>query len=422
MFKTMKQLFTPSNKDLRHRIYFTFVALAIFIIGCSIRVPGTNNVSSNLGFLELLNSMGGGAFKKFSIFALGVMPYITASIIMQLLEMDIFPYFADLAKQGHTGRQKLNQITRYMGIAFAFVEGYAFSFAFYGKTGSPLDYLYISVILTAGTAFLLWLGDQITEKGIGNGISLIIMAGIIATLPEMFVTAFQSLVTFGGAQQTVFGILKFVLFVLIYVGILVGVIFIQESERRIPIQYANKSTKSYSQNQSYVPIKINSANVMPVIFASSLLSIPSILAVVINKEGFSLFIQKYISYTTVTGFILYTVLIFLFSYFYTFIQMRPDEFSKNLQENGGYIPGVRPGKETEKYLSTILSRITVLGATFLTVIAGMPILFSALSDLPTSVSIGGTGILIVVGVALETYKQLEGSLLARNYKKGYSRR
>lgn len=422
MFKTMKQLFTPSNKDLRHRIYFTFVALAVFIIGCSIRVPGTNNVSSNLGFLELLNSMGGGAFKKFSIFALGVMPYITASIIMQLLEMDIFPYFADLAKQGHTGRQKLNQITRYMGIVFAFVEGYAFSFAFYGKTGSPLDYLYISVILTAGTAFLLWLGDQITEKGIGNGISLIIMAGIIATLPEMFVTAFQSLVTFGGAQQTVFGILKFVLFVLIYVGILVGVIFIQESERRIPIQYANKSTKSYSQNQSYVPIKINSANVMPVIFASSLLSIPSILAVVINKEGFSLFIQKYISYTTVTGFILYTVLIFLFSYFYTFIQMRPDEFSKNLQENGGYIPGVRPGKETEKYLSTILSRITVLGATFLTVIAGMPILFSALSDLPTSVSIGGTGILIVVGVALETYKQLEGSLLARNYKKGYSRR
>ncbi|MBP3840966.1 MAG: preprotein translocase subunit SecY [Bacilli bacterium] len=422
MFKTMKQLFTPSNKDLRHRIYFTFFALAIFIIGCSIRVPGTNAVSNNLDFLELLNSMGGGAFKRFSIFALGVMPYITASIIMQLLEMDIFPYFADLAKQGHTGRQKLNQITRYMGIVFAFIEGYAFSFAFYGKSGNPLDYLYISVILTAGTAFLLWLGDQITEKGIGNGISLIIMAGIIATLPEMFVTAFQSLVTFGGAQQTVFGILKFVIFVLIYIAILVGIIFIQESERRIPIQYANKSTNSYSQSQSYVPIKINSANVMPVIFASSLLSIPSILAVVIRKESFSLFVQKYISYTTPTGFILYTVLIFLFSYFYTFIQMRPDEFSKNLQENGGYIPGVRPGKETEKYLGTILSRITVLGAAFLTVIAGLPILFSAVSSLPTSVSIGGTGILIVVGVALETYRQLEGSLLARNYKKGYSRR
>ncbi len=422
MFKTLKQLTSPSNKDLRHRIYFTFFALAIFIIGCSIRVPGTENVSSNLGFLELLNSMGGGAFKRFSIFALGVMPYITASIIMQLLEMDIFPYFSDLAKQGHTGRQKLNQITRYMGIVFAFIEGYAFSFAFYGKSASALDYLYISVVLTAGTAFLLWLGDQITEKGLGNGVSLLIMAGIIATLPEMFVTAFKSLVTFSTAQVAVFGILKFVLFVLIYVGILVGVIFIQESERRIPIQYANKSSRSFTQNQSYVPIKINSANVMPVIFASSLLSIPSIIAAVVNKEGFSLFVQKYISYTTPTGFIIYTILIFLFSYFYTFIQMRPDEFSKNLQENGGYIPGVRPGKETEKYLTTILARITVLGAVFLTVIAGIPIIFSAVSSLPTSVSIGGTGILIVVGVALETYKQLEGSLLTRNYKKGYSRR
>ena len=422
MFKTMKQLFTPTNKDLRHRIYFTFAVLAIFIIGCSIRVPKTQSLKTNLGFLELLNSMGGGAFKKFSIFALGVMPYITASIIMQLLEMDIFPYFSDLAKQGHTGRQKLNQITRYMGIAFAFIEGYAFAFAFYGKTGSPMDYLYIAVILTAGTAFLLWLGDQITQKGIGNGISLIIMAGIIATLPEMFIKAFNSLVQFNGAQATTFGIVKFVIFTIIYIGIVIGVIFVQESERRIPIQYANKSSNSLTQKQTYVPVKVNSANVMPVIFASSLLSIPSIIATVINKSGFKLFVDKYISYTTVTGFIIYAVLIFLFSYFYTFIQMKPEEFSKNLQENGGYIPGVRPGKETEKYLGTILSRITVLGAVFLTVIAGIPIIFSAVSSLPQEVTIGGTGILIVVGVALETYKQLEGSLLTRNYKRGYTRR
>ena len=207
-----------------------------------------------------------------------------------------------------------------------------------------------------------------------------------------------------------------------YIGIVVGVIFFQESERRIPIQYANKSSNSLTQKQTYVPVKVNSANVMPVIFASSLLSIPSIIARVINKEGFTLFVEKYISYTTVTGFIIYAVLIFLFSYFYTFIQMRPEEFSKNLQENGGYIPGVRPGKETEKYLGTILSRITVLGAVFLTVIAGIPIIFSAVSSLSTSVTIGGTGILIVVGVALETYKQLEGSLLTRNYKRGYTRR
>lgn len=422
MNKTMKQLFTPANKDIRHRIYFTLLCLAIFIVGCSIRVPGTKNVSSNLGFLELLNSMGGGAFKNFSIFALGVMPYITASIIMQLLEMDIVPYFSDLAKQGYTGRQKLNRITRYLGILFAFIEGYAFAFAFYGKTGNAIEYLYIATILTAGTAFLLWLGDEITEKGIGNGISLIIMAGIIATLPEMFITAFTSLVTGKTAQAITFGVVKFILFVILYLAILIGVVFIEESERRLPVQYANKSASSYEKNTSYMPIKVNSANVIPVIFASSVMSIPSIIATVANKEGLTLFVQKYLNYSSVTGFIIYIVLIFLFSYFYTFIQMRPDEFAKNLQENGGYIPGIRPGKDTEKYLIKILSRITVIGAFFLSILAGIPIIFSAVSSLPTSVSIGGTGLLIVVGVALETYKQLEGSLLTRQYRRSYRRR
>lgn len=422
MFKTMKQLLAPTNKDLRHRIYFTLTVLMIFILGCSIRVPGTENLTSNLGFLELINSMGGGAFKNFSIFALGVMPYITASIIMQLLELDIVPYFSDLTKQGHTGRQKLNQITRYIGIAFAFIEGYAFSFAFIGKTGNPLQYLYIATILTAGTAFLLWLGDQISQKGIGNGISLIIMAGIISTLPQMFITAFQGLVTFGTAQALILGLAKFILFVIVYIAILVGVIFVQQSERRIPIQYANKSTSTGLKNQSYMPIKINAAGVMPVIFASSLLSIPAIISSVIKKESFILFVEKYLTYTTPVGFIIYVILIFLFSYFYTFIQMKPEEFSKNLQENGGYIPGIRPGKETEQYVSKILSRLTILGSLFLVIIAGLPILFSKVTNLPTSVSIGGTGLLIVVGVALETFRQLEGSLLTRNYKRGYSRR
>ncbi len=418
----MKQLFTKANKDLRNRIYFTLGILAIFILGCQIRVPGTENVTSNLGFLELLNSMGGGAFKKFSIFALGVMPYITASIMMQLLEMDIIPYISDLAKQGHTGRQKLNRITRYVGILFAFVEGYAFAFAFYGKSGTPLNYLYISTVLAAGTAFLLWLGDEITEKGVGNGISLIIMAGIIATLPSMFITAFTSLVTGATAQILALGIAKFVVFVLIYLAILIGVIFVQESERRIPIQYANKSTSSYEKSASYMPIKINTANVIPVIFASSLMSIPSIIAAAVNNDSVTLIVQKYLNYQTPVGFAIYVVFIFIFSYFYTFIQMKPDEFAKNLQENGGYIPGIRPGKDTENYLAKVLSRITVLGAFFLCIIAGLPIIFSKVTDLPTSVSIGGTGLLIVVGVALETYKQLEGSLLTRNYRKGYRRR
>ncbi len=423
MFKTMKQLFAPTNKDLRHRIYFTLVALMIFILGISIRVPGTNDLGNNLGFLELLNTMGGGALKNFSIFALGVMPYITASIIMQLLQMDIIPYFTELSKQGPTGRQKLNQITRYVGIAFSFIEGYAFAFAFIGKSGDPMEYLYISTVLTAGTAFLLWLGDQITQKGIGNGTSLIIMAGIIATLPQMFATAFQSLVNFDTVQLTALGITKFILFVVVYFAIIIGMIYVQESERRVPIQYANKSTSAYGKaGQSFMPIKVNTAGVIPVIFASSLISIPGIIARVINNETFSMIVSKYLTYQTPVGFILYVLLIFAFAYFYTFIQVKPEEFAKNLQENGGYIPGVRPGEETKKYLSKILSRLTVLGALFLVIIAGIPILFSNFTSLPTTVSIGGTGLLIVVGVALETYKQLEGSLLARGYKRGYSRR
>lgn len=424
MFNSMKQLFTPTNKDLRHRIYFTLGALMIFILGISIRVPGTKDLTSNLGFLELINTMGGGALKNFSIFALGVMPYITASIIMQLLQMDVIPYFSELSKQGPTGRQKINQITRYMGIIFAFIEGYAFAFAFIGKTGTPMQYLYISIVLTAGTAFLLWLGDQITQKGIGNGMSLIIMAGIIATLPQMFIDAFKNLIVFEGTTQVItLGIVKFLIFVIIYFAIVIGVIFVQESERRIPIQYANKSTSAFgSAAQSFMPIRINSAGVIPVIFASSLLSIPSILAQVIKKEAFSVFVQKYLTYTTPVGFLIYIVFIFFFAYFYTFVQLKPEEFAKNLQENGGYIPGIRPGEETRKHVSKVLSRLTVLGASFLVVIAGLPILFSKFTSLPTSVSIGGTGLLIVVGVALETYKQLEGSILSRSYKRGYSRR
>ena len=422
MFKTMKQLFTPSNKDLRKRVYFTLGALMIFILGISIRVPGTEDLDQNLSFLELLNTMGGGAIKNFSIFALGVMPYITASIIMQLLQMDIIPYFTELSKQGPTGRQKLNQITRYMGILFAFIEGYAFAFAFIGKSGDPLEYLYISTVLTAGTSFLLWLGDQITQKGIGNGTSLIIMAGIIATLPQMFVTAFQSLVTFDTAQVAALGITKFVLFVIVYFAVVIGMIFVQESERRIPIQYANKSTQAFGKaGGSFMPIKINTAGVIPVIFASSLISIPGIIAQVIKNETFAVVVSKYLSYTTPTGFLIYVVLIFLFAYFYTFIQVKPDEFAKNLNENGGYIPGIRPGEETKNYIIKVLSRLTVLGALFLVIIAGIPILFSSFTSMPTTVSIGGTGLLIVVGVALETYKQLEGSLLARNYKRGYRR-
>ncbi len=422
MFSVFKQLGNKENKDLRVRIYFTLAMLFIFVLGISVRVPGTSTLNTNYDFLQLINTLGGGALNNFSIFALGVMPYITAQIIIQLLEMDIIPYFADLAKQGATGRQKLNQISRYIGILFAFIEGYAFSYAFIGKTGSPIDYLYIATVLTAGTSFLLWIGDQVTRKGLGNGISLIIMGGIIATLPGMFIDVFNNTIVTGTAQQVTLGIIKFVLFVVVYLAIIVGVVFEERAERRIPIQYANKSTGYGNNAQSFMPIKINAAGVMPVIFASSLSIIPSVLATVAQSEKITLFVQKYLTYNTPVGFVIYVILIFIFAYFYTFVAIKPEEFAKNLQENGGYIPGIKPGEETKQYLSKVLSRITVLGGTFLTILAALPIIFQKVSTLPTTVSIGGTGLLIVVGVALETYKQLEGSLLTRSYKRGYSRR
>lgn len=430
MFRTMKQLFAPTNKDLQKRILFTLGALMIFVVGTTIQVPGTTKIDTGLGFLELINAMGGGAFKQFSIFALGVMPYITATIIMQLLQMDIIPYFSELAKQGPVGRQKINQISRYMGIVFAFIEGFAFAYAFMGKTAGAFDYLYVATILTAGTAFTLWLGDQITQKGIGNGISLIIMAGIVATLPEMFISAFKGLVL-NSSLNTVLGIVLFILFVILYFVIIIGVIWVQEADRKIPVQYANKSTSAYGGQQSFMPIKINSAGVVPVIFASTFLSIPAAIAQFLKGEafdGFRAFVNNYLSYTTPVGFIIYVVLIFLFGYFYTFIQMKPDELAKNLQDNGGYIPGVRPGKDTENYVSKVLSRLTVVGSSFLTIIAVLPIVFQVVVnmipnlELTSNVTIGGTGLLIVVGVALETYKQLEGSLVTRSYRKGYSRR
>ena len=423
MFATLKQIFKPQNKDLRKRILFTLVCLFIFKLGTTIIVPGIDKDSlgtDNLGFLELINVMGGGAMEKFSIFSLGVMPYISASIIVQLLQIDIIPYFSELAKQGQVGRNKLNTITRYLGILIAFIQGCMYAFAFV-QTDNSLVLLEYAAVLTAGTAFLLWLGDQITQKGIGNGISLIIMAGIIMTIPTMFMEVWNAVVTTGTVQETSLGVVTFIAFIIVYIAILLGVIFEETSERRIPIQYANKSTSAYGATHNYIPFKLNSAGVMPVIFASALISIPGIIAGVIKNDGFQLFVSKYLSFNSGTGFALYIICIILFSYFYTFLQVKPKELSENLQKNGGYIPGIRPGEETVKYISTVLKRITIVGAIFLSVIAGLPIVFGWFSNLPTSVSIGGTGVIIIVGVALETYKQLESQLVTRSYTKGRRR-
>ena len=293
MFATFKQIFRSSNKDLRKRILFTLGVLFIFALGNSITIPGMDVINSDIGFLELFNALSGGGLKQFSIFALGVMPYISASIIIQILQMDIIPYFSELKEMGEEGRRKIAKITRYMGLGIAFLQGIFYPMMFVGKTLEPIFYLQVSLILTAGTAFLLWLGDEITNKGIGNGMSLIIMAGIVNTLPSMFVNVYQSLIP--DAANALIAWLSFGLFILLYIGIIVGVIFVQEAERRIPIQYSNRSSSSYGGQQTFLPLRLNSAGVMPVIIASVIMGIPTILNYFIKNEAVTSFFNNYLS-------------------------------------------------------------------------------------------------------------------------------
>lgn len=413
MFRGISQLFSKSNKDLRKRIYFTLACLGLFCLGTTITIPWASKIYSDLHFLEIFNLMSGGGLQNFSIFALGVSPYITASIITQLLQMDIIPYFKELKEQGYVGRQKINKITRYLSIVLAFIQAYALCL-FYMKSLGTMEIIKTALVMTAGTSFCLWLGDEITRKGIGNGTSMIIMAGIIQSMPSIFTGAYNSFIN--GEFSALVGIILFIVFILVYLLVLVGIIYIQLAERRIPIQYANRTTSAYGAQQSYLPIKINSAGVMPVIFAQILLTVPSTIVAFTKNETAINFVNKYIVYTSNTGIILYLILILFFGYFYTFMVMNPEEMSKNLNERGGYIPGVRPGTDTSKYISSSISRLTIVGSIFLMAIAILPVIISKFSNLSNSVTIGGTGLLIVVGVAIETYKQIESSLLARSYK------
>ena len=413
MFRGFSQLFSKSNKDLRKRIYFTLFCVGLFCLGTTITIPWASKIYQDLHFLEIFNLMSGGGLQNFSIFALGVSPYITASIITQLLQMDIIPYFKELKEQGYVGRQKINKITRYLSIVLAFIQAYALCI-FYMKSLGTMEMIKTALVMTAGTSFCLWLGDEITKKGIGNGTSMIIMAGIIQSMPSIFVGAFDSFIN--GEFSLTLGIILFIVFILVYLLVLVGIIYIQLAERRIPIQYANRTTSAYGNQQSYLPIKINSAGVMPVIFAQILLTVPSTIVGFIGNEAAINFINNYIVYTSNTGLLLYLILILFFGYFYTFMSMNPEEMSKNLNERGGYIPGIRPGEDTSKYISNSIGKLTIVGSIFLMIIAVLPVLVSKFSGLSNSVTIGGTGLLIVVGVAIETYKQMESSLLARSYK------
>lgn len=413
MFRGFSQIFSKSNKDLRKRIYFTLACLGLFCLGTTVTIPWASQIYQDLGFLEIFNLMSGGGLQNFSIFALGVSPYITASIITQLLQMDIIPYFKDLKDQGYVGRQKMNKITRYLSIVLAFIQAYALC-AFYMKNLGTMEIIKTTLVMTAGTSFCLWLGDEITKKGIGNGSSMIIMAGIIQSMPSIFKGAFNAFIN--GSYSNTLGIILFSTFILVYLLVLVGIIYIQLAERRIPIQYANRSSSAYGAQQSYLPIKINSAGVIPVIFAQILLTIPSTIVAFTKSEKAIEFVNKYIIYSSGTGMILYVLLIVFFGYFYTFMIMNPEEMSKNLNERGGYIPGVRPGNDTTNFISNSMGKLTLVGSFFLMIIAILPVLMSKISGLNSAVTIGGTGLLIVVGVAIETFKQIESSLLARSYK------
>ena len=412
------KLFSKEAKDLRKRILFTLLVLGIYAFGTGITIvwatPWLGTLVDQLDFLGVFNLMSGGGFDRFAIFGLGVTPYINASIVTQLLTMDIIPYFKELKEQGYVGRQKINRITRYLGIILAFIQAYVLT-VFLLDVHDVAEVLKITLVMTAGTSLLLWLGDQITSKGIGNGQSLLIMASIVLSLPAVFTGAYNAFLGPSATITTWVGILLFGVYLLMYLLVIVGIVWITLAERRIPIQYANKTVSAYKESQSYLPLRINYAGVMPVIFASMLLTIPSIVVTIIGNQDAINFVNNYIMYTSVPGFILYIALIVFFSYFYTFMAMNPEEMSKDLNKSGAYIPGVRPGAETTKYISDVVGRLTLVGSLFIAILAGMPILISNLTGLSQSVAIGGTGILIVVGVAIETYKQVQSGLVSRKY-------
>jgi preprotein translocase subunit SecY len=415
--------------DIRRKIVFTLLMLIVFRLGTFIPVPNVNadilKAQDELSVFGVLNTFGGGALQNFSILAMGIMPYITASIIVQLLQMDVVPKFTEWSKQGDVGRRKLAQFTRYFTIVLGLIQAFGMSYGFNNIASGQLienpgfgTYALISIVLTAGTAFLMWLGEQITEKGVGNGISIIIFAGIVAGIPTTVNQIYAQ--QFENAGEKLFLNIIIVLLILIaVVAIVVGTIFIQQALRKIPIQYAKKMSAGRSQTggqSTHLPLKVNAAGVIPVIFAVSFIITPKTIASFFPTNDVTLWIQRVFDYTHPIGMIMYAVLIIAFTYFYAFIQVNPEQMAENLKKQGGYVPGIRPGKSTQEYLTRILYRLTLVGSLFLAAIAVLPVFFINIANLPPSAQIGGTSLLIVVGVALDTMKQLESQLVKRHYK------
>ena len=426
--KTIKAMWT--NKDIRKRILFTLFAFLVYRLGCAITVPGVNTEGlvgslENNSLFAMMSLLGGGGLEQFSVFALGVIPYITASIIIQLLSMDVIPALTELSKSGANGRKKLDQYTRYLAVVFSLVQSisisYSFSHMYSGLFIGGLDtarLLYVSMIFTAGSMFLIWLGDQISAKGIGNGISMVIMAGIVGRLPQQFSSAWSALITSKMAN----GALIFAAYIIMYLLIIVFVTLINTAELRIPIQYTSSSVSlSKNSKMNYLPLKINSASVIPVIFASSLMMAPlQVASFFANGASWYTTMSNWLGMSTWYSVLIYVLLILFFTFFYAKMQINPEQVAENLGKSGAYIPRVRPGKQTEIYVDKALSRITVLGAVSLALIAVLPHLMPLLwPDMPSSMALGGTGMIIVVGVAIETVAQVQGLLTQKAYKKYY---
>ena len=424
------------SKDVRVRIFFTLSILLIYILGLLIAVPGVvaNNVGDALGqndILGIMNMLSGGALDSFSIFALGVSPYITASIIVQLLHMGVLPKLQELSELGEAGKRKINEITRYLGLVLGAVQAYgmivtldnrnAFDFSsIFPDVHIFWSYAYVIAVMLAGTMFVMWLSDQITQKGIGNGVSMIIFAGIVKEIPASYSQVWSILVTGEGAEMFN-GFLQFIAYVLYTAGIILFVIFFERSFRKIPIQQS-KQTFTMQAKMNYLPIKLNPGGVIPVIFAQAVLSAPVTILGFIDSES-----ELYTKLTNILNIshvengwpialIIYIVLIFLFSYMYAHIQIDCEKISENLQKQGSYIPGIRSGSETRTYLNRVLNRVTFLGALSLSFIAAMPYVVPMIFPVLANTSFGGTGLIIVCGVALETCSQMDGYVAERNYR------
>ena len=417
MFGSLQQAFKVG--DLRTKLLYTLMMLLVFRVGAHIAVPGINAeaiqqlLSGQLfGFFDIIS---GGAFKRFSIFAMSITPYINASIIMQLLKV-VIPRLDELSKEGDEGRKVITQYTRYGTVILAFVQGLGMAFAL-GRSGAILtpgfvSYMVIVMSLTAGTIFLMWIGERITENGIGNGISLIIFAGIVSRLPSQVSGVIQELA--GG----IIGYFNILLFIVLALAIIAAIIAVNEGQRRLPIQYAKRvvGRKLYGGQSTFLPLKVNAAGVIPIIFAMALMMFPATIGSWMPQTSkFNMFLSTYFNFGSVAYNLVYALLIVFFTYFYVAIIFNPMDVAENIKKYGGFVPGLRPGRPTAEYIDKVLSKLTLAGGTFLALIAILPNFVMGLTGI-TSLWFGGTALLIVVGVALDTMKQIESHLLLRNYE------